>query len=212
MPRGAIKALGPAYLDAASATSFYDLGMGLGKFCLQSFLTYPNLTKVVGVELSPTRYEVAAKALRSLASLNPKLFELREAGDKVVQLWMGLRLLEFRCQDLYACHDAVGPEGADIVICELVLPSEVHDRFVGQVVSRIKPAGRLMMLMDMLKIWFHARPGAFSSATTCPQPSATFPFQLRTTLGQTTFETTWHPSKGATLQVWLKVDPSRALT
>jgi SAM-dependent methyltransferase len=205
MPRGAVKALSAPYLDAANATSFYDLGMGLGKFALQAFLSYPQLTKVVGVELSPTRYEVAATALRSLAELNPTLFELREVGKTVVQLHHGRRLLEFRCQDLYECVDAVGPEGGDIVICELVLPSESHDRFVGKVVGRIKHGGRLMMLMDMLKIYYHARPGAITSLGVVPAANANFPWQLRS--AQETFQTTWHPSKGAPLQVWLKVDP-----
>jgi len=187
-------ALSPAHLDASTATSFYDLGMGLGKFALLAFLSYPNLKKVVGVELAESRsfekekrdgserkkesqtekreereerrerrekrekrrerrerkqkmndlvirYLLAVKALTLLAAHNPTLFRFERAGPDVARLTMcegkeegkeegaklegtaektAERFLEIRRQNLYDCEDCLGPNGGDIVICEVL--------------------------------------------------------------------------------------------
>src|SRR5690242_9177049 len=52
-------------LNVKEATTLFDLGMGRGKLAIQMFLTMPNLKRVVGVELSPSRGPDALQALRS---------------------------------------------------------------------------------------------------------------------------------------------------
>ena len=56
------------HLDAARASSVYDLGCGTGKVALQAFLQFPNLKRVYGVELSLARFHVAERALLALAA------------------------------------------------------------------------------------------------------------------------------------------------
>eukprot|EP00392_Amoebophrya_sp_AT5.2_P004956 g4965.t1 len=55
---------------------FYDLGCGVGKFCLQAFLT-GNLSKVVGLELGPRRHAACCAGReavgRMLAALDGEL-------------------------------------------------------------------------------------------------------------------------------------------
>ena len=68
LPRGVHKALDARHLDAARASSVYDLGCGTGKVALQAFLQFPNLKRVYGVELSLARFHVAERALLALAA------------------------------------------------------------------------------------------------------------------------------------------------
>lgn len=48
--------MGPKHLNAAKASTVFDLGMGTGKVAMQVFLQFPNLTRVYGVELSRARF------------------------------------------------------------------------------------------------------------------------------------------------------------
>ena len=66
LPAGVSKMLDDEHLDAASARVMFDLGMGCGRLCLQAFLQYPNLSEVVGVELSSSRASVGMEALERL--------------------------------------------------------------------------------------------------------------------------------------------------
>jgi len=53
-------------LGAIKKKKFNDLGMGTGKMLLQTFLSFPNLEKCVGVELSKGRYMLAERNLKRL--------------------------------------------------------------------------------------------------------------------------------------------------
>jgi len=55
------------HLHAAEATTLYDLGMGCGRLVSQAFLEYPNLQRVVGVELAYSRFFSASDAAAALA-------------------------------------------------------------------------------------------------------------------------------------------------
>lgn len=48
--------MGPKHLNAAKASTVFDLGMGTGKVAMQVFLQFPNLIRVYGVELSRARF------------------------------------------------------------------------------------------------------------------------------------------------------------
>ncbi|GAH13731.1 unnamed protein product [marine sediment metagenome] len=53
------------YLQVTSDDVLYDLGSGVGKFVVQAYLATPA-RKVVGVELSPTRHNLAHRIKRGL--------------------------------------------------------------------------------------------------------------------------------------------------
>lgn len=48
---------------------FYDLGSGIGRACMEIAIFWP-VKKVVGIELSKTRFELALQAQKKLAQLN----------------------------------------------------------------------------------------------------------------------------------------------
>jgi tRNA G46 methylase TrmB len=49
----------PLRLDFEHSKTIYDLGMGAGKVVLQIYHEYPTVTKVVGIEYSRSRYDLA---------------------------------------------------------------------------------------------------------------------------------------------------------
>lgn len=51
-----MKLLDDDHLRAGRADVLVDMGSGTGKLCMQAFLTYTNLTRVVGIELSASRF------------------------------------------------------------------------------------------------------------------------------------------------------------
>jgi ribosomal protein L12E/L44/L45/RPP1/RPP2 len=69
LPVGATKLFDSAHLNCREATTLCDLGSGLGKLAIQAFLQFPNLRRVVGCELSTSRFAKSVQALRRLKSL-----------------------------------------------------------------------------------------------------------------------------------------------
>ena len=64
--------------------TLYDLGSGVGKFCMQASITHANkLKKVIGVEISPSRHGMAINALSNLSKSSIPRSDI-----------------EFRCDDL----------------------------------------------------------------------------------------------------------------
>jgi predicted RNA methylase len=61
---GVSRIMDPQHLDsgAPGTRTLYDLGSGCGRLCVQVFLQFTNLDKVVGVEVSSC--ELAAAATR----------------------------------------------------------------------------------------------------------------------------------------------------
>ena len=57
-------------MQTAQATVMVDIGSGHGKHVMQSFLNYPNLTKVIGVEFTRHRHQHACQALKKFAEMN----------------------------------------------------------------------------------------------------------------------------------------------
>ena len=79
---GVTKLMDTQHLHAANAQVLYDLGMGVGKLCLQTFVQFPNLRLVFGIELAFSRYKMAEEALLRLVTVQPDSFEVEamEAG------------------------------------------------------------------------------------------------------------------------------------
>lgn len=104
---GATKLLSGAYCDVERATVLYDLGMGTGRLALQAFATCPWLRRVVGVELSHDRYQLAARGVRAFGRTHGlRLVEDVDGPDAriaIVDEASGAtpRHLEFRQGDLF---------------------------------------------------------------------------------------------------------------
>lgn len=94
--------------------TFYDLGCGVGKFCIQVALTTPATS--IGIELSPKRYtdaQQAQKILQQEYNLNP--------GDR----------LQFIEQNIL---DATIKPNATIYLCSTCFP----EKLLTDIVSKIK--------------------------------------------------------------------------
>jgi hypothetical protein len=61
-----LQALGSKHLNARTATTLFDMGMGTGKIPIQAFIQYRNLKYVYGVELSQGRYKYVQTYIRCL--------------------------------------------------------------------------------------------------------------------------------------------------
>ncbi len=136
LPTGVTTALGADVLNAAKATTLYDLGCGQAKLVLQAFLEYPNLQRVVGVELSQPRYDRAVEKITqwvkkeasdhytferdtSPSPIGGTLYRLRTiktTPQRVLELWQG---------DLFAVP-AKYIATADILICEAGIHHHHH--------------------------------------------------------------------------------------
>eukprot|EP00978_Attheya_sp_CCMP212_P047357 scaffold421326_cov62-Attheya_sp.AAC.1 len=52
--------------SSSSNVQFYDLGSGAGKLVLQTYMELPCLTRAVGIELAPSRHDLAIQAYNTL--------------------------------------------------------------------------------------------------------------------------------------------------
>ena len=66
LPEGVVKLLDSKHLNIREATCIFDLGAGLGKLALQTFMQYTNVKEFVGVELSVTRFQLSHRATRTM--------------------------------------------------------------------------------------------------------------------------------------------------
>lgn len=80
LPSGVHRMMDDDHLRAGSAAVLFDLGAGLGKLAVQCFLQYPNLRRVVGVELAWTRFGMARDAALCLSRVSCEAEE-KERGD-----------------------------------------------------------------------------------------------------------------------------------
>ncbi len=123
-----------------------DLGMGTGKVALQAFLQFGNLNRVVGVELSASRYAVGERALFRLVELLPQRFRticcvpghfiaVCDIGDAALDdlkhieltLCQKPRILEFVLGNLMDLEDSV-IISADVVMLETDIPNnKLHE-------------------------------------------------------------------------------------
>lgn len=112
-----------------------DFGAGLGKAAIQLFFQHPHLLHVLGVELMPSRYNIAADAMHRLYRhltcgegktetsrfrliTEPKRVRLEEIVDSGERRHM--RLLEIRRQNMFELeYDLL--HRADVILCDVDL-------------------------------------------------------------------------------------------
>jgi len=156
LPRGCNRILDVEHLNAAGCRSLYDLGMGIGKFALQAFVQFPNLDKVVGIELAYSRFVLGERAALTLVKEWPSQYTLlsRVPNHHIIitsnHPTTGVqRTLEFRRGNLFAATDC---QDADIVIAQTNFPSETQIklcRFLGC----MKPKCKILTYLNLIPLW-----------------------------------------------------------
>lgn len=79
---GVCKLFDKDHLNVEKATSLIDLGSGMGKLIVQSFLQYPNLKEIIGVELASGRYQSSVDALKKLHKMETDHFTIIQEEEE----------------------------------------------------------------------------------------------------------------------------------
>lgn len=175
LPESVSKAL--VRLEATKSGTILELGMGTGKVAFQVFLQCSNAHRVIGVEISPGRYEVAAAAACRLAEACPDKFSYRDANaSDIAQLLNdpGVVGSECRCRvleetatgrclwllenDLAVVACVGGPvQDAQAIFMQLRLPKEARPRAYG-VLQHAPDGCRVFMLENLTWEWMLEEP------------------------------------------------------
>jgi len=199
LPRGVNKALDERHLDARRATVLFDLGMGTGKVAMQSFLQFPNVRRVFGVELSSARYRLAEEAMLNLArdaSHEPHV-KLQHRGPNSMTLVKTTtkQTLEIARGNLFHTKDV---ELADVILLETEIPADAFAHF-SALLDAARDGARILTYLDLRKVW--------------QLPGRPFPFrQLESNRSfADRYATSWSVHRGHHLFLWVKVlKPSNA--
>jgi hypothetical protein len=166
---GVTRLLDSAHLNAADVNtkSLYDLGSGCGRLCVQAFMQFPNLERVVGVELTSIRSGVGFTALKRMGKNSPRAYSGRirlTALEQPPTLTLTVqprssafscissssrnqmsecsvpRILELRQGNMFDCRDAWT---CDILICETNITEAMQLTFL-HFLTHCKPGCRLL--------------------------------------------------------------------
>eukprot|EP00927_Polykrikos_kofoidii_P072275 TRINITY_DN6840_c0_g1_i1.p1 TRINITY_DN6840_c0_g1~~TRINITY_DN6840_c0_g1_i1.p1 ORF type:complete len:486 (+),score=77.29 TRINITY_DN6840_c0_g1_i1:46-1503(+) len=136
-----------------------EMGMGTGKVALQAFVENPQLSRVFGIELAPSRYLVGEQALVRLAEAMPSRFEigLLDPGNRIILVERVAddvplsRELEFCCGDMLQVSSQE-MASADVVCMEVCLPTSLHAA-VCRKTGEMKLGAKLFCFADLVSIW-----------------------------------------------------------
>lgn len=194
--------------------SILELGMGTGKVAFQAFFQCRGCETVVGVEISPPRFEVAAEAAERLAQACPEQFAVEAAADATLAEFLGgasvargvileerdtgrrLWLLE---GDLAVVAMPGGPaEVAQAILLQLRIPKEARPKAYG-VIQKAPDGCRAFTLENLSWEWILDEPGVMHAIRTGVE------------LGDTElYPTSWCP-EGYPFYLW-HVDRRRSYT
>ncbi len=198
LPRGLNKALSRTRLNAGCATTLFDLGMGTGKVCIQSFLQYKNLEYVYGVELSIGRYNLAEQAALNMVTLLGKdKYEVEiDPGKQIIvreyytneneQTFE--RILHFQCCSLFEISNI---SVADIIMLETDIPTELLPDLYN-LLCKMHVGARVLSYLDFKKVW-SKNILSFKQLDINRYVSDRYP-------------TSWSVQRGHHLYIWTKVD------
>jgi len=158
-----------------------ELGMGSGKVAMQTFLQCQQVSRVLGVELVPSRYAVGAEALKRLASCGGPYRDVsppappggQSAGGVacVEEMW-SRRRLEFRCADFFSLGlDLVND--ADIIFFAVHIPCKLFPQ-LAELLSKAKEGCRLFTYHSLQNIWWSDVPCPFRQCDDNVPESDTF--------------------------------------
>jgi len=187
---GVHRAFDVEHLDASRADVIYDFGMGLGKLMMQAYMEYTNVTKFVGVELSPSRYIEGRDALRALVLYDDSYTKIQETDTTITIADPKGRTLEFREQNLFDCHDGLAT--ADIIILETHFPKEIWPS-ICRYIAGMKPGSRVLTYENL-----HEAYGAIGDM------GMPFEQQAINTRENDRFYTTWSPKRGHHFYTWTR--------
>jgi hypothetical protein len=151
LPHGVSKIFDMDHLQGAKARVFYDLGSGPGKMALQAWFEFPNIDKIVAVELCESRYKSGVKAMQRLCKAWGHIFSFKEHNDKYVELTMihekdstgkANRVLHFHNQNLFKFADDA--KEADCVMLETDFPKETEADLT-RLLGKFKPGCRVLL-------------------------------------------------------------------
>lgn len=209
LPRGANKALGAKRLDAESAETLFDLGMGTGKILLQAFLQFRNLRYIYGVELSAGRYQLAEEAaLRMVELLGNENYHVHMSPGKFIMVTEAVRLasssdehvlsgreeeeyvervLHFQCGNMFDLKEI---DLADIVMMETDIPTDLYPN-LQNLLGQMKEQARVLTYFDLRRIF------------DCGQ----LPFQQLEANKNLSdrYPTSWSVQRGHHFYIWTKV-------
>lgn len=126
LPEGVAALIAALFVDREAAPGpVLELGMGTGKVALQFFLTLHR--DVYGVELAPSRWQLADDALRKLASLDAARFHYERSGECSSRLVDSVSSVtcDFVCGSLLDTPTDLLRTAAAVVM-EVCLPKEVQ--------------------------------------------------------------------------------------
>lgn len=193
LPEGVLKLMDEHHLRAGSASTLIDMGMGTGKLLLQTFLCYPNLSRVSGVELARSRFEIAEAAILELSRIIGGEIEVHEPGVMVrMKASAGCcggqaRSLEIHRGSMWAM---AGVPLADIIVMHTDL-TETSILHLKKMIQKVKVGCRFVTYQDLTPYWRRTRP----------------PFeQVDVNIDdRDTFLTSWSSAKGFHLYCWEKI-------
>ena len=116
--------------SASKNFHFYDLGSGGGRLVIQSYLELPSLSTSVGIELSPSRHEIASqtynnlqvngdiKRIRNLARRAWGIEQKDENDDSGIQLYEGdlFKLDISKATHIYASSLCFSPQMLEMLV------------------------------------------------------------------------------------------------
>ena len=121
------------HLDVKHALVLVDLGCGLGKLIIQTFLQHLSVKKCVGVELAASRASIACEAARELARVMPKHFRVDQHLPGVMVRVRSIsnrfgknRILEIRKGNMWHCNNV---KEADSIVLHTELTKESIENF-----------------------------------------------------------------------------------
>lgn len=152
LPIGVHRALDDDHLNGAECRVLIDLGCGIGKLATQSFIEFPNIKCVYGIELSKGRYKRCQDALLTLSSSRyTQPFTFHICSDSSCELSENNRTLRIGQGDLFEV-DCNLLASADILILETDVPAPKFD-ILFVLLRRMKAGARLLTYLDVETIW-----------------------------------------------------------
>lgn len=116
-------------LDLSHNDVLYDLGSGIGKFIIQSFIT-TNITKAVGIELSPKRHYIALSTLSNLISLG-----------YISPSFISTRTITFIQDDFFNIKIS---DATVIYICSTLFSQQTMNRLYHKIIDECHPGTRIL--------------------------------------------------------------------
>ncbi|GAB5365770.1 hypothetical protein AAMO2058_001086700 [Amorphochlora amoebiformis] len=187
LPEGIMKALD--LLGADNATSLLDVGSGRGTLAFFTFLCYPQITNITGVEISESRFSLCTKAMKRIpcaeVTKNQVSINLTPEPGKT-------RRLSYYKQNIMRMQDHIKKLSPEIVIFDVEINFGSQELI--DFLRCLKPGCCVLSYEDLHAWW--------KKTLTVNSKIGPFPF---TQFGVgNTYQTSWAPNAGYKFMAWRK--------